>query len=236
MRKNYFSDRLKDSREQATMTLINENGQQRVRRLSSVTKLKEDGVTRMRLVRFLSPPDVRGTSTLMIEHRDRDDDMWVYLPALGKVRRLVSRNKGDSYVGTDFTYGDILGHKVEDYTHRIIGSETVDGAECFVVESDPVSEAVRRDSGYGRRVSWVRKDNFATARLESYDLKGRLFKRYTATDIRSTDPALDRWQAMRMEIVNVQTAHRTVLAYEEFRANIGVEPSFFTTRYLDKEF
>jgi len=236
MRRAYFVSRVRDSTSNATLTLVNAAGQERVRRLSSVTRLREDGVRQMRMARFLYPPDIKGTATLMIEQADRDDDMWVYLPAVGKTRRLVSNNKRDSYVGTDFSYGDIIGHKVEDYTHRLLASEPVEEVECFVVESTPASDRVRRDSGYGRQVWWVRKDNYVAAKTEGYDLQGKLFKRLTASDIRLVDPEHGRWQPMRLEMVNVQTGHRTVLSYEQFKANVGVEPSFFTTRYLEKEF
>ena len=162
--------------------------------------------------------------------------MWVYIPALGKVRRLVSKHKGDSYVGTDFSYGDIIGHKVEDYTHRIIGSETLEGVDCFVIESLPVSEKVRRESGYAKRVSWVRKDNFVSPKLEGYDGQGKVFKRFLAADIRLVDRALERWQPMRLEMINLETRHRTVLLYEDFKANVGVDRGLFTIRYLEKEF
>ncbi len=235
MRRNYFVSRVRDSKADATMALINEAGQERVRRLFSLTRLKEDGVSQMRVARFLFPPDVRGTATLMIENAGRDDDMWVYLPALGKVRRLVSKNKGASYLGTDFTYGDIIGHKVEDYTHRLVGSETIDGVECFVVESLPASDRVRREGGYGKRVSWIRKDNFVSPKLEGYDTQGKLFKRLLATDIRLVDAALGRWQPMRMEMINLETHHRTVLSYDDFHANVGVQPRVFTTGYLETE-
>lgn len=235
MRRNYLASRVRDSQSHATITLINETGQQRIRRLFSVTRLKEDGMTQMRMARFLHPPDVKGTATLMIEHAEGDDDMWMYVPAMGKVRRLVSKNKSDGYVGTDFTYGDIIGHKVEDYSHRLVGSDTIDGVECFVVESVPVSAKVRRDSGYSKRVSWVCKDDFVSQRMEGYDLQGRLLKRLTATDIRLVDPALGRWQPMRLQMNNLQTGHRTILSYEDFKANVGVPQAFFTTRYLEKQ-
>jgi outer membrane lipoprotein-sorting protein len=234
MRRNYFVSRVQDSESHATITLINAAGQERVRRVLSVTKLREDGASQMRLARFLFPPDIKGTATLMIEHADRDDDMWIYLPALGKVRRLVARDKRDSYVGTDFTYGDVLGHRPEDYAHRLIGSERIDGADCYVVESTPVSDRVRRESGYGKQVWWVRRDNFVSPKSEGYDVQGHLFKRLTAADLRLVDAALGRWQPMRMEMLNLQTRHRTRLAYDDFRANVGVPAALFTTRSLEK--
>jgi hypothetical protein len=117
----------------------------------------------------------------------------------------------------------------------LIGSETVEGTECFVVESLPVSERVRRDGGYGKRVSWIRKDNFVSSKLEGYDLQGRLFKRLLVTDIRLVDPALGRWQPMRMEMINLETGHRTVFSYDDFKANVGIQQTIFTRRYLEDE-
>jgi uncharacterized protein len=236
MRRNYFVTRVKDSQSVAVITLMNDTGQQRVRRVFSLTKLKEDGQAQMRIARFLYPPDVKGTATLMIEHLDRDDDMWIYLPTLGKTRRLVAKNKRDSYVGTDFSYGDILGHKVEDYHHRLIGSEAIDGIDCFIVESIPISDKIRQESGYNRQINWIRKENFASHKSEGYDLQGKLFKKLISEDIRLIDQTLSRWQPMRLEMMNLQTNHRTILAYEDFKANVGIPQSSFTTRYLEKEF
>ena len=82
-----------------------------------------------------------GALSLMIEHGDRDDDLWVYLPALKKVRRLAASNKKDSFVGTDFSYGDMIGYKIDDWTHRLLREETVDGAQCYVIESIPKTDA-----------------------------------------------------------------------------------------------
>src|SRR5262245_30239495 len=115
MRKNFTVGKPRDSRGDVTMTLINESGTKRVRQTTSLTKLLPNGVDQRRMVRFLSPADVKGTATLMIEHSDGDDDIWIYLPALHKVRRLVANNKKDSFVGTDFSYSDIIGHRVDDW-------------------------------------------------------------------------------------------------------------------------
>jgi hypothetical protein len=122
--------KVRDSKGDVTMTLISEGGAKRVRSTSSISKRLPNGVDQERLIRFLEPADVKGTATLMIEHSDGDDDIWIYLPALHKVRRLVASNKKDSFVGTDFSYGDIIGHRVDDWTYTYIGSEDVDGAKC----------------------------------------------------------------------------------------------------------
>jgi outer membrane lipoprotein-sorting protein len=73
-------------------------------------------------------------------------------------------------------------------------------------------------------------------KIEGYDLQDRLLKRYTASELRLVDPSSGRWQPMRMEMANLQTGHRTVLAYQEFKANAGIPVTIFTTRSLEKEF
>jgi predicted RND superfamily exporter protein/outer membrane lipoprotein-sorting protein len=235
MDKSFVATRVQDSTSDASFTLINKTGQERVRKTFGTTKLQADGVDNMRMVRFLSPPDVKGTVTLMIEHSDRDDDMWVYLPALKKVRRLVSSNKKDSFVGTDFSYGDVIGHKVEEWEHRLIREEAVDGQPCYVIESVPKNESVKSSSGYSKRLSWIRKDNFVAIKGEFWDQAGQLLKSFIAADVQLVDPARGRWQPMRLESANLQTGHRTVIRVENFKANQGVRDDFFTTRYMERE-
>lgn len=235
MDKSFTVTRVQDSTSDATFTLINKTGQERVRKTFGTTKLQADGVDNMRMVRFVSPPDVKGTVTLMIEHSDRDDDMWVYLPALKKVRRLVSSNKKDSFVGTDFSYGDVIGHKVEEWEHRLLREEIADGQPCYVVESTPKNESVKSSSGYSKRLSWIRKDNFVAIKGEFWDQAGQPLKSFTAADIQLVDPARGKWQPMRLESANLQTGHRTAIRVENFRANQGVRDDFFTTRYMERE-
>src|SRR5882762_7011693 len=79
----------------------------------------------MRMTRFLEPADVKGTVSLLIEHAEKDDDIWIYLPSVKKVRRLVSSNKKDSFVGTDFSYGDVIGHKVKEWDHNFVTLKAV---------------------------------------------------------------------------------------------------------------
>jgi predicted RND superfamily exporter protein len=224
-----------DSVQEATFTLVNRSGQERVRRTFGVTKLQANGADAMRMVRFLSPADVKGTVTVLVEHSGADDDIWVYLPALRKVRRLVASNKRDSFVGTDFSYGDVIGHKVDEWDHRLVREESVDGQRCYVVESLPRGESVKAGSGYSRRLSWVRADNFYAVKGEFWDTAGRPLKTQTATELRLVDPARDKWQAMRLVTTNLQTGHRTVIAITEFKANQRVGDDLFTTRYMERD-
>jgi len=149
MRRNFMVGKVVDSVSDARFTLVNKLGQRRERRTTfSTTKLQANGVDNRRMVEFLAPPDVKGTAILLVERSDADDDIWIYLPALKKVRRLVASNKKDSFAGTDFSYGDVIGHKVDEWHHTLRGEETLDGVACFVIESTPRSEAVGSATGY----------------------------------------------------------------------------------------
>ncbi len=235
MRRNFSVGKVSDSRAEVTMTLVSESGARRERSTQSLSKLLPNGVDQKRLVRFLTPADVKGTSTLLVEHSDGDDDIWIYLPALHKVRRLVASNKKDSFVGTDFSYGDVIGHKVEEWTHTLVGAEQVDGADTYIVESVPRSDQVREHSGYGKRHLWIRRDNFVAVKGLYWDPAGALLKELSTADVREVDPAHHKWQAFTLTMHNRQTGHTTEIVWTKLEIGVGLGDDVFTERYLEKE-
>jgi hypothetical protein len=234
MRRNFVVSRVLDSTQNTVITLRNKDGQQRVRKTTGATKLDANGIDNMRVVRFSSPPDVEGTATLMVEHAAGEDDIWIYLPALRKVRRIVASNKKESFVGTDFSYGDVIGQRVEDWQHTLVREEPIDGHACYVVESVPRDAAVRESSGYSKMVTWIRTDNFVTVKGEYWDRSSQPLKRTQYTNVQLVDNERGKWQAMRLEAVNLQTGHQTVIEFGDFRANQNVPRDYFTTRYLER--
>jgi outer membrane lipoprotein-sorting protein len=231
--KSYDSSKVADSTSDATFKLVNSAGQERIRETTGGTKLIKGTTDNMRITTFMSPSDVKGTKTLLIEHAGKDDDIWIYLPALKKVRRLVSNNKKDSFVGTDFSYGDVIGHRPSDWNHKIVKSESVDGRDCFVLESTPKTPEVADNSGYSKRVFWIDKENFVPLKGEVYDSGNQLLKKFTAKRIEKVDAKNDKWQPMYTEVENVQSDHRTILEFKNFKANVGIGDDKFTTRYLE---
>lgn len=232
MQKNLAATKVKDSIADATFTLTNKDGASRVRKTHGYTRLQANGNDNMRVVRFLSPADIKGTATLLIEHANADDDMWIYLPALGKVRRLSASNKKDSFFGTDLSYGDVIGYKTEEWIHKLVKEEDLDGAATYVIESAPANDTVRQNSGYGKRLSWVRKDNFVAARIDLWDLSERPLKRIVFKDIRQVG-GNGRWQPMLTEAENLQTGHRTTIRFEQFQADQNVPESMFKAKELE---
>ncbi|MEJ8838044.1 outer membrane lipoprotein-sorting protein [Ramlibacter sp. AN1133] len=233
MERNAAVFKVADSVSDATFTLVNKSGQERVRKTASATKLQANGVDNMRLTRFTAPADVKDTVTLMIENSAKDDDIWVYLPALKKVRRLVASNKKDSFVGTDFSYADVIGYKVSEWNYKLLREDTLDGQPVYVVEALPKTAAVRSDTGYGRRTDWIRKDNLMTVKSELLDTGEQPLKTIVFSELRLVDAGRGKWQAMQMEASNVQTGHRTVIRVENFKANQNVKDELFTPRYME---
>ncbi len=235
VRKSFVASKVVDSVSDSTFRLVNANGQERVRETTGQTKLIDGTQDNMRLVTFLSPSDVKGTKTLLIEHSTKDDDIWIYLPALKKVRRLVANNKKDSFVGTDFSYGDVIGHKVEDWNHKFIKEDKVDGRACWLIESTPKRPEVGENSGYSKRSGCIDKESYVALSGEMFDLSGTLLKKITAKKIEMVSEKDKKYQPMWLQAENVQTGHKTILEFRNFKANKGLSNDLFTTRYLEKQ-
>lgn len=234
MEKNFLASKWKSLRYDSQMVLINERDQKRERKSSNLIALQPNGVDSKFLVKFTTPNDIRGTSFLQIEHSDGEDDLWIYLPALKKSRRLVANNKKDSFVGSDFSYGDILLPKVNLYRHTLLRSEALDGHDCFVVESVPTDDTVKSNSGYSKKVTWVRKDNFLETKVDYSDLSGRLLKTQLMTEHQLVADT-ERWFGLHREMKNHQTGHKTVIRFDKLEPGVEAPEELFTTRYLERE-
>jgi hypothetical protein len=234
MEKNFLVAKLGDSVADATFTLTNKNGQQRERKTFGTTKLQTNGTDNMRMTRFLSPADIKGTVSLLIEHAEKDDDMWIYLPALKKVRRMVASEKKSSFVGTDFSYGDVIGHKVNEWEHKLVREETVDGVACYVIESTPKTPDVQSNTGYSKRIGWIRKDSFVTQKGEVYDESGQLWKKMGFVGWKLVDQTNGRWSADELHAQDLQSGHSTVIKIENLKVNQGIKDDYFTTRYMEQ--
>ena len=217
------------------MVLINDKGQKRERKNTTLIKLQPNGIDSKILVKFSTPTDIKGTSFLQIEHIEGDDDLWIYLPALKKSRRLVASNKKDSFVGSDFSYGDISLPKVDLYRYTLLRSEAIDQHDCYVIESVPANDAVKSNSGYSKKITWVRRDTLLEAKVEYYDISGRLLKTQLTTNHQLVEPNPQRWFALYREMVNHQTGHKTILRFDKIKSGVRAPDELFTTRYVERE-
>jgi outer membrane lipoprotein-sorting protein len=210
-----------------TMTLISGRGAPRVREVSYY--FKDYGDTEKILMVFQSPRDVAGTGYLSFSYDDesKDDDMWLYLPAMRRVRRIAGSGKNDDFMGTDFTYEDMGSRSLAKDTFFFRGEEPIDGEICWVVEARPLD----RSAPYGRRVIWVRKDSYVIAATDYYDRQDKLLKTLRVSGIERIDGI---WTAQKMEMTNVQSKHSTVIEISEINFHISFEDNLFAVSSLER--
>lgn len=235
MQSNFYATKVSGFVGDVTLTLVNDRGEQRVRKMKVQSKLRTNGVDSAVMTGFVQPADIKGTGFLQIENSAGNDDIWVYLPALGKTRRLAANNKRDSFFGTDFSYGDILLPAVNKYSHTVLRTENVDGVPCAVVESRPVDAKTKDETGYARRLSWVDSRNQVERKVEYYDTSDVLLKTQLTFDVKEVEPQKHRWLPMRREMTNHQTGHKTLYVFENFTVKTGLDDTAFSARKLEEQ-
>ena len=212
------------------MELINKRGKKRNR--SVVSYSMDIGKDKKSIMFFQSPADVKGTGFLTWEYDnpDKDDDRWLYLPAMKKTRRISGTSaKKDYFMGTDFTYDDMGNRNVDEDTHKLLKEKKLDCYDCWVIESKPKDT---KDM-YSKKVSWIRKDCLVGSKVVFYDKMGNLLKTLTISNIIKIDGF---WTAQKMHIINHQTNHQTILFISEVKYNIKIDENLFTVSNLEKGF
>jgi len=210
------------------MTLKNKHGKESKRNIR-VRTLEVEGDGDKSLSIFDNPRDVKGTAFLNSTHKTGDDDQWLFLPALKRVKRISSRNKSGSFMGSEFAYEDIASQEVEKYHYKWVRDEIYNGKDCFVVEFYPVD---KDNSGYTRLLSWIDKNEYNTLKVEYYDRKDSHLKTLTFSGFQKY---LDRyWRADLMEIVNHQNGKSTRLEFSEYAFNVGLDENDFTKNALKR--
>jgi len=205
-----------------TMILINAQGQESVRKLLFAGR--EDMNRREKtVVHFDFPPDVKGTALLTHEHGEQDDDQWLYLPSLKRVKRIASSNQSGSFMGSEFAYEDLVVRQIEKYTFRYLGDEVIDGQDCYVIERTPKN----RNSGYSKVVRWRMKSNLQELRTDYYDRKGELLKQRFMTGHRLIDGF---WRVSKMTVKNVQTNKASVLTFDDVKLKLDLPEHKFTVQ------
>ncbi|MCK5783813.1 MAG: outer membrane lipoprotein-sorting protein [Desulfobacterales bacterium] len=236
MIKNYYIDQGRDNTSDMRMELIKKSGKKRVREVT-FWKL-ERGDEDKSLMVFRKPAMDKGVAFLTWEHRYKDDDQWLYLPAIKRVRRISSAEKHKSFMGSDFSYNDMIMPHPEEFVDILLGEETVDGKQCWLIENihktytgDPEYKSWKKYQ-YSKTRSWIIKDSYMLIKTEMFDKKGHPVKVYHATDIRQVD---GYWTLMKMEMENLKTGHRTIFEITDVKYNIGLTEDFFNQQELRKE-
>lgn len=216
-----------DSRATVRMVLVNKRNEKRERTVEIFAK-EQDDLSRS-LIRFEDPADVKGTGFLVLEQEEGDDVQILYLPALKKTRRISSSQKGQSFMGTDFSYEDLSVADIdEDADHKLLREETLEGHDVWVVESVPRPE---KDSQYSKIVNWVRKDLKLPIKAVFYDQKGKELKQMT---VRTVETVGEYDIATQTMMENLQRGTKTFLISpkESYKVDVGLGDDLFTERNL----
>ncbi|PIE65667.1 MAG: outer membrane lipoprotein-sorting protein, partial [Desulfobacterales bacterium] len=157
-------------------------------------------------------------------------DMWVYLPAESLVRRISGGGKKGSFMRSDLANEDIEDRAVDDDIHTLKGSENLNGAECWLVESVPRPE-LKKDTNYSKRMVYVRKDIHLPTRIDYYDKRGRLLKTATFGGFKQIDGI---WTITKVLFETPARKTRTLMERSEIHYNQGLDDSLFLQNNLKR--
>ena len=210
-----------------TMTLINSSGKERVRTIKQFSR--DFGEVEKKIMFFVKPADVKNTSfmTWGYDEEGKNDDQWIYLPALKKTKRISSDSKSDYFMGSDFTYDDLGDRHPTQDTHVILREEEFNGEACYVVESTSKDE----DYMYSKTITWIIKDKWIGLKKDFYDEDEDLLKTLT---VEKFEDIKGYFIINHTEMKNVQKDHQTVMGLKNIKIDTGISKSKFTERMMTR--
>jgi outer membrane lipoprotein-sorting protein len=215
-----------DGKAKVKMTITSKQGQERQREFNILRKDVADGGDQKYFVYFLRPADVRRMTYMVLKHTDpgKDDDRWLYLPALSLVKRIAAGDKRTSFVGSDFLYEDVSGRSLEEDTHELI--ETTD--ELYVVKNVPKKPDSVEFSYFNVSID---RRTFVPMKMEYYDKQGQLYRTIESVKVEKIQ---DFPTVVKSVVKNLQTGSKTEMEFSDVKYNIGLDDSIFTERYLQR--
>lgn len=213
----------KDMSNKTKMVLTNSKGKSR----TNVMVSKSMGNNKKQIIWFMEPKDDKGVAFLKIEHDEKDDEMRMWLPAFKKVRRISSKKKGDSFMGSDMSYEDLSNRELDENEYKRLEDETVNSIECYVLEIIPKKEA---KSSYTKHISWIAKNGLYGVKEESYDKRGILLKKkeYTFQKLN------EYYIIDRVFVENVQKQHSTEVTFLDVKVDSGIDDGLFHEKNLKR--
>lgn len=212
----------------AKIELITESkrGQQRSNTLQ-IYRTKDADNTEKQLLEYLQPADVAGTKLLSITKPDgKDSEIWLFMPALGKERRIAAQEMQTKFMGTDFTYEEIsgtAGYK-EDYESKRLDDDMFDGHKCYVLQLTPKGK-----SDYTFVKMWVWQDEFIPVKVEFYGRGDKLRKSLETSGWKKNTKG--KWEPSQVVMSDVLAGTKTIIKIIT-ASEADVSDEYFTVRYL----
>ena len=214
----------------STLKIYDAKGSERVRQITTATR--KFGETNKTMIKFISPADVKGTAMLIYDYENTGDDMWIYMPALRKTRRIVSTEKGKNFMGSEFTNADMSKPNMNDFQYKIAGTENYEGKTCWKTESVCSNEAIAGENGFSKKVSYIEKDTYLCHKVEFYDLQGTLHKTQFIRQYKKQPNG--KYFAYQMEMKNEQNGRKSIMIIDKFQTGSNLPESAFTAAMLEK--
>ncbi len=212
-----------------SLSIIEKNGASRLRTISMTTKSYPGGQEK-RFIKFLEPADVRGTSMLVIDNKDIPDEMWIYMPALKKTRRIVSSEKAKSFMNSEFSNADMSSPTLLDFDNKHLSGSGSNNQ--WIIESKPITGDNADDYGYSKKISYISMDRYQILKMEFYNFDNELFK---IIEIKSVYPLPDgKFIIKNMVATNILTDRKSEIMFNNIFVGIKVDDSFFTLQNLER--
>jgi hypothetical protein len=179
------------------------------------------------VLRFTAPAEVKGVALLIVNHPDRASDQWMWTPAIERERRIALQDRSTRFFGTDFSFEDLEERDVNQYDYALAGDDSVDAAATWKIESTPRRA---KSSQYTRSLVWIRKDNYAVARVESF-IKDTAVRRLTYSDFVNVQGI---WTARVLEMTDLKRGSRTRLTLDKLQYNVPMKDEDFTLQAISR--
>ncbi|MEQ1869532.1 MAG: outer membrane lipoprotein-sorting protein [Vicinamibacterales bacterium] len=177
------------------------------------------------VIRFVTPAEVKGVALLVVNHTDRASDQWMWTPAIERDRRIANQDRSTRFFGTDFSFEDLEERDVDQFSYELLGEDVIDGVACWKVQTTPKET---KTSQYTSSVVWIRKDNYASARLESY-IKEQPVRRLNYGDLRNLQGI---WTAHVLTMTDLKRGSHTTLTLERVQYNVDLQEGNFTLQAI----
>ena len=211
------------------LTITEKSGAVRNRKISLTSKSYPDG-TEKRLIKFIEPADVRGTAMLVNDLKQSSDEMWIYLPALKKTRRIVSSEKGKSFMSSEFSNADMSSPSLSDFTNKHLPTSGRTGQ--WIIESIPVNDDKASEYGYSKKISYLSTDTYQIQKMEFYDFDNELFK---TIEIKSIYPLPGgKYIIKDMLASNLSNNRKSEIQFSNIEADVKIDDSIFTLQNLER--
>ena len=214
----------------STIRIQDGRGNERVRQISTASRRFGD-CSKMLTV-FQSPADVKGTALLVHDYDKKEDNMWIYMPALRRVRRIVSSDKSKNFMGSEFTNADMAKPNIDEYQYKDLGTDNFSGKKVRKIESIPVNDQIAKENNISKKISYFDTENYLCYRIEYYDLSGKVHRTQTISDYKKLSNG--RYFAHRMEMENMLNGRKTIMTVDRFQLGSSMPENRFTPNALEQ--